>query len=319
MTRPGKRLTSKGQVSTPTQKDRTMIFRYIITAVMVLSASLSWAGQDFSKVQVKATALTPNIHMLTGAGGNMGLCVGERGVFLIDDQFAPLTEKILAAVRQISPKPVKFLINTHWHYDHTGGNENLGNGETIIVAHENVRKRLSAGQFMEVFQRRIPAAPDQALPVITFPTSLTFHWDGETIEVVHFPGSHTDGDAVIFFKESNVIHTGDLFFNGIYPFIDVQSGGTLAGMIDSVDKILGRSDDKTQIIPGHGPLAGKADLQAYRDMLSQVHSRILEMKSRGMTAEQIIDAGPAREFDDNWGKGFLPPDKWISIAVSAVR
>jgi glyoxylase-like metal-dependent hydrolase (beta-lactamase superfamily II) len=295
-----------------------MLLRYILTVLILLSATIASGKQDFSKVTIKTSQLTDNIHMLTGAGGNMALCKGERGVFLIDDQFAPLTDKILAAVSTISDKPVKFLINTHWHRDHTGGNENIGKGDTIIVAHENVRKRLAAGQFMKAFNAQIPPAPDQALPVITFPTALTFHWDQETIEVTHFPGAHTDGDAVIFFKTANIIHTGDLFFNGIYPFIDVQSGGSISGMITSVEKLLQRADKNTKIIPGHGPLGNRADLENYRVMLTEIHARISKMRAEGMTQDQIIAAKPTSDFDEKWGKGFLAPDKWVGIVYSSM-
>ncbi|MCG8635874.1 MAG: MBL fold metallo-hydrolase, partial [Desulfobacterales bacterium] len=239
-----------------------------------LFTGLSFAQQDLSNVQIKTIKVTPRIYMLEGAGGNIGVSTGDNGVFLIDDQYAPLTDKILGAVSKLSDKPVKFLINTHWHFDHTGGNENIGKGDTIIVAHENVRKRMAAGQVMEAINMTIPPASPHALPVVTFPTGLTFHWNDETIEVLHFPDSHTDGDSVIFFKTANVIHTGDLFFNGFYPFIDAQSGGSLKGMIKSADKILERTDDATKLIPGHGPLATKADLKAYRAMLQEVYQTV---------------------------------------------
>jgi glyoxylase-like metal-dependent hydrolase (beta-lactamase superfamily II) len=290
----------------------------LFLGVLFFGASFVWAQQDLSKVEIKTIKLTPQIYMLTGAGGNLGISVGKNGIFLIDDQFAPLTDRILKAISTISDQPIKFLVNTHWHFDHTGGNENMGKGDTIIVAHENVRKRMAAGQVMEALNFTVPPAVPHALPVLTFPTGLTFHWNGETIEVVHFPGAHTDGDSAIFFKTANVIHAGDLFFNGIYPFIDVQSGGSLKGMIQSVDVLLQHADPSTRIIPGHGPLADKSDLQAYRDMLGQVYHRILELKKTGLSIDEVVESKPTREFDNKWGNGFLKPDKWVRIVYSAV-
>ncbi len=291
----------------------------MVALAVVVFSSFAHAKQDFSKVEIKTIEVAPNIYMLMGAGGNLGVSTGKNGVFLIDDQYAPLTEKIIGAISKISDQPLKFLINTHWHFDHTGGNENVGKGDTIIVAHDNVRKRMAAGQMMKAFNFEVPPASPHALPVVTFPTALTFHWNGETIEVIHFPGAHTDGDAVIFFKNANVVHTGDLFFNGIYPFIDGQSGGSLKGMILSVDKILARADDSTKIIPGHGPLGNKADLKAYRDMLQEVHKRITRLQKDGKTVEEIVAAKPTADFDAQWGSGFLNPDQWVTIVSSAME
>ncbi len=177
---------------------------------------------------------------------------------------------------------------------------------------------MAVGQVMEALDFTIPPAAPQALPVVTFPTGLTFHWNDETIEVVHFPGGHTDGDSVIFFKTANVIHTGDLFFNGFYPFIDAQSGGSVKGMIKSAGEILNRADDATKIIPGHGSLATKADLKAYIDMLQEVHSVMSALKKQGKTVDEVIAAKPTKKFDAQWGKGFLPPDKWVKIVYSAL-
>ena len=256
--------------------------------------------------------------MMMGAGGNLGLCTGDNGPFLIDDQYVPLTVKILSAISKITDQPVKFLINTHWHSDHTGGNENIGKSDTIIVTHENVRKRMSAGQMMKVFNSKVPPASAHAFPVVTFPTSLSFHWNDETIEVIHFPRAHTDGDAAIFFKKANVIHTGDLFLNGIYPFVDAESGGALVGMIQSVEKIIEKADTATKIIPGHGLLATKTDLEAYNDMLKTVHKRISKLLNDGKSVEEIVASKPTADFDPKWGKGFLSPDKWVTIICSVI-
>ncbi|MCP3921674.1 MAG: MBL fold metallo-hydrolase [Desulfobacterales bacterium] len=290
-----------------------------ILILAVFFGTTAFAQQDFSKVKIKTIKVTKNIHMLMGAGGNLGVSTGKSGTFLIDDQYAPLTKKILEAISGITKKPIKFLINTHWHFDHTGGNENIGKGDTVIVAHDNVRKRMSTGQMMKAFNFKVPAAKPQALPVVTFPTSLTFHWNDETIEVKHFAHAHTDGDSVVFFKKANVIHTGDLFFNGIYPFIDVESGGSVEGMIESVDKVLNRANSKTKIIPGHGPLATVKDLKAYRNMLSTVYKRIARLLKNGKTVKEIVASKPTAELDSKWGKGFLKPDQWVTIFCGSMK
>src|SRR5262245_56719058 len=186
---------------------------------------------DWKAVEVKASPVAGNVHVLTGRGGNIGVSAGDDGVFLVDDQYAPLTDKVKAAVAGISPRPIRFLLNTHWHGDHTGGNENLGKAGVVIVAHENVRRRMSVEQFIEAFDEKVPPAPAQALPVVTFTDAVTFHMNGDDVRCFHVPPAHTDGDTVVHFQKADVIHMGDLFFNGMYPFIDVATGGSFEGVI----------------------------------------------------------------------------------------
>src|SRR5258706_9143076 len=205
--------------------------------------------------------------MLTGAGGNIGVSAGEDAVFVIDDQYAPLTDRITAAIAKITPKPVRFVLNTHWHGDHTGGNENFGKGGSLIVAHENVRKRMSVEQFIEAFNMRSPAAPPVALPVVTFAQSVTFHLNGDEIRAIHMPNAHTDGDAVVHFLRNDVVHMGDIYFNGMYPFIDDATGGSVEGVIPACDKGDALVSDKTHIIPGHGRPSNKAEPKAHLHML----------------------------------------------------
>ena len=231
--------------------------------------SVSSAQRDFSGVEIETTEVADGIYMLVGAGGNIGLSTGEDGAFLIDDQFAPLSEKILAAIAEVTDDDVEFLINTHWHGDHTGGNEAFGEAGAHIVAHDNVRKRLKEG-LTRSSGRTTPPAPDAALPVITFSKTISFHWNGQHIKVWHPDKAHTDGDAIIFFKDANVVHMGDVFFNGGYPFIDLESGGDVNGYIATHEAVLKKTDDDTKIIPGHGPLANKADLRRTVDMLKEV-------------------------------------------------
>ena len=184
---------------------------------------------------------------------------------MIDDQYAPLSDKILAVVKSITPDPVRFVVNTHWHGDHTGGNENMSKAGAILVAHENVRRRMSSEQFNAVFNNKTPPSPEAALPVVTFAEGVSFFWNGDEVRVFHVPPAHTDGDSIVQFVKADVVHMGDCFFNGSFPFIDTSSGGRVDGYLTAADRVLAGASDKTRIIPGHGPLATKADLQAFRD------------------------------------------------------
>ena len=249
-------------------------------------------AQDAPKVEFTMTQVADSIYMLKGRGGNIGLSVGEDGVFMIDDQYAPLTEGIRAEIAKISDQPVRFLINTHWHGDHTGGNESLGGTGTVIVAHENVRKRMSSDQVRALFDSVVPASPDASLPIITFDSSVTFHLNGEDIRAMHVAHAHTDGDSIIHFPASNVIHAGDVTFIGQYPFIDVDTGGSINGIISAVDAILALCDDNTKIIPGHGPLSTPADLRPYRTMLVIMRDRIAAMIAEGKSLEEVLAAKP---------------------------
>jgi glyoxylase-like metal-dependent hydrolase (beta-lactamase superfamily II) len=257
--------------------------------------------------------------MITGQGGNMGALLGSDGTLLVDDQYAPLTEKILAAVRSAGGGPVRFVVNTHWHADHTGGNENLGRGGAVIVAHDNVRQRLSTGQFIEAFNHRVEPAPAAALPVVTFAEGVTFHLNGETVRVFHVPPAHTDGDAVIHFLDSNVLHTGDLMFNGMYPFIDVDSGGSVRGAIAAVERMLELVGPETRIVPGHGPLADRAALVTYRDMLRDITDRVQALIDQGRSRDEVIAAKPTAAYDERWGGGFFEPDAFVGMVHDGLK
>ena len=282
-------------------------------AAFALAALPAPAQQDFSKVEIKATKLTGTTYMLTGAGGNIGLSAGEDAVFVIDDQFAPLTPRILAAIAAITPKPVKFVLNTHWHFDHTGGNENLGKAGAIIVAHHNVRKRMSTDQVIEFINMKTRPDPQEALPVLTFSADMTFHINGEEVRAIHMPNAHTDGDSVVHFTGSDVVHMGDIYFNGFYPFIDAESGGSADGVVAACDKVLAFVTDKTRIIPGHGPLSNAAELKAYRDVVATVSSRVKALVAQGRTLEEIKAAGVSKEFDEKWGKGFIKSERFAEM------
>lgn len=289
----------------------------LFISVLALPYSVR-AQQNFDDVQIETIEVADNIYMLIGSGGNLGLSVGDDGAFLIDDQYAPLTEKILDAIKAQTDNTVQFVVNTHWHADHTGGNELHGEAGAIIVAHENVRKQMTVDHFLAAFNSTVPASPEGALPVVTFTESVTFHWNGDEIHVFHVDPAHTDGDAVIHFKGSNVIHAGDTFFNGMYPFIDISTGGTLDGMIDAAKRILDISDDETKIIPGHGGLASRAELEQYYEMLVTARDLIKEHVDAGKTREEVIAAKPTEGLDGVWGGGFLPPDMWVGIVYDGM-
>jgi glyoxylase-like metal-dependent hydrolase (beta-lactamase superfamily II) len=281
--------------------------------LLVAVSSAFSQGKDFDKVQIKTVKVSGNVYMLLGSGGNIGVYAYDDGVFLVDDQFAPLTKKIKAAIGKISDKPISFVINTHWHFDHVGGNENLGKMGSVIIAHENVRKRMSTDQFIAFFQKKIPASSKDALPIITFTKDLKFHLDGEDIHVFHVNNAHTDGDAIVYFRNSNVIHTGDIYFAGIYPFIDISSHGSVNGVIEAAQYVLSIINDDTKFIPGHGPLSNKAELKAYVDMLISLKDKLTKQISDGKTLEKIQETKPTREFDEKWAHGHLTPDQFVRI------
>src|SRR5207302_3005917 len=249
------------------------------------------AQQNFDTIQITTVKAGEGVYMLMGSGGNIGVSAGPDGVILVDDQFAPLSDKIKAAVARLGG-PIRFLLNTHWHGDHTGGNENFAKTGVVIVAHENVRHRLSVEQFIAAFNQHVPASPAGAWPIVTFTDAVNFYLNGDSINAFHVPPAHTDGDVIIRFRRANVIHMGDTFFNGRYPLIDLSSGGSVEGMIGAADRILGLVDANTKIIPGHGPLGDRTALQAYRTMLVTVRDRIKRAVTAGHTLEQVQDAKP---------------------------
>jgi glyoxylase-like metal-dependent hydrolase (beta-lactamase superfamily II) len=277
-----------------------------------------YAQQDFSAVQIEATHVSGPVYMLVGQGGNIAVSSGPDGALMVDDQFAPLADKIRAALREIGQSAaaadLKFLLNTHWHGDHTGGNVQFGPGATII-AHTNVRKRLSTPQ--DRGGNVTPAAPNEALPVITFDHSLNVHFNGERISAIHIPSGHTDGDAVIYFMDSNVLHMGDDFFAGRFPYVDLGSGGSVEGMQAGVEDVLGDVPDDVQIIPGHGPLSTKDDLRAYNRMLKETIGLVREQMDRGVSMEDIIAGGPGDEWTE-WGAGFISADRWLQTIYQSL-
>ncbi len=295
--------------------------RRLPLVVLILLGGMSLtvaAQQNFDTVTVTTQTLAGSVSMLLGSGGNIAVSVGPDGVLMIDDQFAPLAPKIKAAIAKLSPGAVRFLINTHWHGDHSGGNEVFGRDGALIVAHDNVRNRMGTDQFLKLFNQKVPAAPGIALPVVTFAESVTFHLNGDDIHVIHVANAHTDGDAIIHFAKANVIHMGDTYFNGGYPFIDTGSGGSLVGVIKATESALAMIDDKTKVIPGHGPVGTKADLKTYHDLLVTIRDRINKIIAEGKTVDQVIAAKPLADLDAKYGKGFMGPDMFLRIIYESL-
>lgn len=283
-----------------------------------LSPGLSQA-QKFAQVEIKTVPVQGSVYMLVGRGGNIGVSAGEDGILLIDDQFAPLIPKIKEALKKINAKAVKFVVNTHFHPDHTGGNEPLGKGGTVIVAHDNVRKRLGTEQFNKFLKRKTPPSPPAALPIITFSKDITFHFNGDTLKVFHVDPAHTDGDALVYFTKANAIHMGDTYFAGMYPYIDTGSGGKINGMIAAMDRVLKEIPANAKVIPGHGPLSNMGELKQYRNMLVAVRDRVQKLKSKGKSLQEVVAAKPTANFDNTWAKGFLKPDRFVTIVYESLK
>lgn len=291
----------------------------LLITIAISGGMPAWADHHWREVSYQRIPVGDHIYALIAEGGNIAVAVGEDGTFLVDDQFAPLTKKLLWEIEQWGGGTPRFLVNTHWHYDHTGGNQNLGAAGTLIVAHDNVRKLLALDGHLSALNVAIKALGKEGLPVITFSRDTSFHVNGETIRVFHVEHAHTDGDAVVHFQKANVIHAGDVWFNGFYPFIDVEHGGSLAGMLAASEQIIALADEQTKIIPGHGPVGSRDELIHYRDMLSQVLTTLGALKKQGKLLEQVIYLQPIASLDAEWGDGFFSSEKWLEIIYSGLE
>lgn len=273
-------------------------------AIALLLAGTSLQAQaNYDSVQVRATSLGRGVHVLFGAGGNIGLSVGNDAVFVVDDQFAPLTPKILASIRTITDKPVKFVLNTHWHGDHTGGNENLGKGGALIMAHDNVRKRMSTEQFMAAMNMRVAPSPREALPVVTFNDGVTFHINDDSVSATHVAPAHTDGDVIVHFIKANVVHMGDVFNNAGLPFVDLSSGGSVHGVIAAADRVYSMTNAQTRIVPGHGQVTDRARLKQWRDAVAAVRDGVARELKAGRTIEQVLALKLGAPYEKEWPAG----------------
>ena len=286
-------------------------------ALALGSAPAAAQQQDFSKVQITVENLAPGVAVLFGSGGNIGLSYGEDGNVIVDDQFAPLTGKVLAAIATLDKDPVRFVINTHWHFDHTGGNENLGKSGAVIVAQDNVRARMSTQQFMAAFNQSFPPSPKAALPVVTFGDGVTLHLNGDAIHVVHVANAHTDGDSLVHWQKADVLHTGDTFVTVSFPFIDLSSGGSIDGLIAAAEASLRLAGTSTKIIPGHGPVANRQQLVTWRDMLVGVRNQVAAGIKANRTLAQIQSLRPAGRY--SYPAGFITAEKFVEAVYNSLR
>ena len=285
---------------------------FVPLVLLIFGVSVYAQQPDWSKVEMKATKVSGNVYMLQGAGGNIGVSVGDDGILIVDDQYAPLADKIRASLKEIAAdKKLRFILNTHWHGDHTGSNVVFG-PEAPIIAHDNVRKRMATEQKSEFFKRTTPASPKEALPVITFNHNLTVHFNGEEIRAIHFPQGHTDGDSVIFFTTSNVVHLGDDFFAGRFPFVDLDSGGNVEGLTKNIAEIIDKIPAGAKLIPGHGPLSTVDDLKTYHNMLIKTTDIVRQKIAAKKTLEQIKTEGLPEEWK-SWGTGFIKTEMWLEL------
>ncbi|MFK7863427.1 MAG: MBL fold metallo-hydrolase [Pseudohongiellaceae bacterium] len=289
--------------------------KIISVVIGVFLTHTSVLAQDFDRVQITTKPVTDNIFMLQGSGGNIGVSIGDDGTFIVDDQFAPLTDKIVSAIAELTNKPVDFVVNSHWHYDHSDGNENFGKAGAYIVAQDNSRHRMESEQVVSLNGRVQAPYNADGLPKITFMDAMNFYFNNNTINIVYTGPGHTDGDAQVFFKESNVIHTGDMFVRYGLPFIDQPNGGSTDGMIDATWKIAGMIDDDTIIIPGHGELANRNDLLEYRTMLVTIRDRLKSAISRGLSDDQIVASNPA----EGYAQPGIGTERWLRAAITEYR
>lgn len=294
-------------------KSQTNKFLMIpVFAVVALFSAMTFAQQQAMKINI--SKVTDKVYMLsTVNSGNVGAYIGEEGTFIIDDKYAVDAPGILDALESAGGSSPEYLVNTHYHGDHSGGNEFFGERGTLIVAHENVRKRLSEGYELKAFNSVAEPSPEIALPKITYAQGAQIHLGGETAHLIHVPNAHTDTDTLVHFESSNVIHAGDTMFNGFFPFIDTEHGGTLPGMILALILISELADENTKIIPGHGPLASKADVLSTIETLSAAHKRLVTIKNGGASLSEAIARKPLADIEEDWGGVIFTADQWIGV------
>ena len=266
-----------------------------------------------AKAPIKVQQVRPGLHVLSGQGGNVAAWTGPDGIVLVDDSVSQAAPQLVEAVEKIAPGSIRFVVITHWHPDHTGGNEAMGKAGAVLIAQDSARSRMSEAQFVEAYDLKVPPAPKAALPIVTFADSLSLHLNGDDLEAIHVGNAHTDGDTIVWWDKANAVHLGDLFYAGGYPFIDLGSGGSLAGVVAAIEQVLARADAKTVVIPGHGPVSNRAELAAYRDMLVAVGRRVRQLVEDGTSEEQILASHPTAEFDERYGKGAVDPDRFVRI------
>ena len=286
----------------------------IILILFVLTGLKGALAQDFERVEVRVEHVRDGIYVLYGEGGNIGVSVGDDATFIVDDQFAPLTGRIVDAIETISDHPVDFVINTHWHFDHTGGNENFGELGALIVSHENSRERMTADQFIELVDHQQEAYTDAGLPTVTFDESVRFHLNGETIDIFYLGPAHTDGDAMVHFRDSNIMHTGDVFVRYGLPVIDQPNGGSINGMVDVLGQLIEMTDAETVFIPGHGALGGRTDLIEFHSMLRTIRDRVDVLVREGRSLAEILETDPTAGFPE----AGIPSSDFIRVVYNSL-
>ncbi len=290
------------------------IFGCLIAAFACMAA----AAQDEATAGIVTVRVTDGIYMLMGLGGNVAVSVGTDGVFIIDDQMPPLSQQVQASIAKLTDQPVRIVFNTHWHFDHTGGNALFREAGSVIIAHDNVRHRMSTAQFSTLMGKERPPSPEAALPVVSFDTELSLHLNGDTIRAFHVPPAHTDGDTILLFEDSNVVHMGDTYFNGMYPTIDVDAGGSIRGLSRAIGLALERLNSETKVIPGHGPLSDIDGVIQYQVMLNTVADRTQRMIDQGRSLEDIVQARPTIEFDQDWTLGNFSGERWVRLVYDSL-
>lgn len=316
-------MNSKSNPSKFCNKERMAFMSCFAIGLLLLLFTLTSIVNDVNaqdeNVTISTTKLTNNTYMLKGSGGNIIVSVGQDGVFMVDDQFAPLTEKIKEAVSNITDQPVKFVINTHWHSDHTGGNENFGELGAIIISHDNVRERLSTEQFSEFFNRTVPPLPEKGLPIITFSNNMTIFQNGDEIKIIHVDKGHTDGDSIVYFTKNNVIHVGDDFNDKSYPLIDISSGGSIDGFISSLQTISSIIDDETKVVSGHSELSNKTKVNDLANMLKDVRQNVSQMIADGKSLDEIIASQPTSKYNEiYYDHSILKPEDFVTIVYQSL-
>jgi glyoxylase-like metal-dependent hydrolase (beta-lactamase superfamily II) len=301
---------------------KSRLVRTALALLMLCQTPAFAQDNDNSKVRLVTSKVAGGISMIEGvdgfAGGNVAVSVGEDGVFIVDDELEQMSPKLVAALGQLSKQPVRFVLNTHWHGDHSGGNATFGQAGAVIFAHDNVRQRLSAAQLEQKAKEKPATRPGAGLPVVTFAQDVTLHLNGDTVHVFHVPPAHTDGDVVVHFTKANVIHTGDLFLSRGYPFVDLGSGGNFEGFIGAADAVLAVANASTRVIPGHGPVVGRAEVATWRGVLDTIRQRVRKLIAEGKTLEQAIAAKPTADLDAKVGGNFITPDRIVEAAYKSM-
>ncbi len=287
--------------------------------IAILFASINSLSAQDKPVEFTTFQLSDTVYMLKGRGGNVGVSTGEDGLYIIDDQIRPVTTQLLQAIRKISDKPIRIVLNTHYHADHVGGNETIGDAGAVIISHDNIRKRMTTEQVSIFMKNSTPPYAKDALPIVTFNDRLSLHMNGETATAYYVANGHTDGDSIIHFPVSNVIHMGDMFFNDLYPYVDLDAGGSMQGLVAAADLALSMADESTRIIPGHGPLGMTEDLKNYRDYLIKAGANVQELIDKDMDLQQIIAAEPTKEWDEELGKTWITPAQFVTFIYNSLE